>query len=264
MTTPSNHLLLIPIIAIWTLVDCATTGSRSSTPPSRLASTASMALVPEGSFMMGHEQGEDDERPAHEVTHKAFRMDRFEVTNADYEECVDAGVCGQAGSLSQSGLDGDKQPVVGVTWMDADRYCRWVGKRLPTEAEWERAARGTQGRLYPNGAKAGPSTANLRGSTDGHAMTSPVGSFPNGATPEDGIHDLAGNAAEWCSDGYDPTYYKKSIPWTNPQGPGYTEEKVVRGGSYLDSDYNARSTARSRMAVNLSSNTVGFRCAADE
>lgn len=223
-----------------------------------------MARLAATTFRMGSDQGEPDETPAHEVTLKGFLLDRTEVTNDDYRACVDANACGAAASFTAPGLGGGKQPVVGVSWFDADRYCKWVGKRLPTEAEFERAVRGGDGRYYPWPGKYDPSRGNMRGAVDGHEKTAPVGSFPSGVSQEAPVLDLVGNAAEWVSDWYDPAYYTRPEAAQDPQGPdGLSGEKSVRGGSYLDPEYAGRGSARSRMEANQNSNAIGFRCAVD-
>jgi formylglycine-generating enzyme required for sulfatase activity len=223
-----------------------------------------MALLPTTHFLMGSNTGEPDETPPHDVTVAAFLLDRTEVTNEDFAACADAEVCRPATSASTPGLSGDRQPVVGVTWNDAHGFCTWAGKRLPTEAEFERAIRGAVGRVYPFDGNPNETKANFRGNRDGFSLTAPVGSFPLGISKEAPLLDLVGNAAEWTADWYDPAYYTSSETWNNPTGPSaISGEKVVRGGSHLDPDYLGRGSSRSRMEVNQSSNAVGFRCAAD-
>jgi formylglycine-generating enzyme required for sulfatase activity len=134
---------------------------------------------------------------------------------------------------------------------------------LPTEAEWERAAHHPKYQLYPWAGAFKPQNANLRGDADGYARPAPVGSFPQGASGL-GILDMAGNAAEWCSDWYESTWYQKS-PEKNPKGPSeQTGSKVVRGGAHTDNDYLGRTTARASIDPNVANDAVGFRCAADQ
>lgn len=244
---------------------CATARSEQpSGPPGRVTDRDAMVRLPAVTFQMGADQGETDEVPRHEVRLAAFRLDRTEVTNRDYKACISANVCGPAQSLSTPGLSADNQPVTGVSWYDADKFCRWAEKRLPTEAEWERAARGEEGRIYPWGTRFDPARANVRGGADGFEKTAPVGSFREGVTKEGPIFDLAGNAAEWVSDWYDPSYYRTAETFENPTGPEAAGgDKTVRGGSHVDPDFNARSSARSRMEINNRSTAVGFRCASD-
>ncbi|MBN2361565.1 MAG: SUMF1/EgtB/PvdO family nonheme iron enzyme, partial [Deltaproteobacteria bacterium] len=161
--------------------------------PGRLADRSSMAHIEAGTFEMGDNQGEPHEYPVHTVDLDAFLIDITEVTNEDYRACVDANVCRKVKEMDDPLFGGAKQPVVGVTWSDAFKYCKWVGKRLPTEAEWERAARGTEKRMYPFMGGYTEKKANLRGSADGFSYTAPVKSFPDGKNP-DGLFDMAGNA----------------------------------------------------------------------
>lgn len=223
-----------------------------------------MARIPATTFRMGTIQGETDEQPPHDVQLGAFLLDRTEVTNADYAVCVDANVCTASQSAADPHLNGARHPVVGITWTDANHYCEWVGKRLPTEAEFERAIRGSTNRPYAFEGKWDNKRANVRGTEDGHEFTAPVGSYPMGMSKEGPVLDLNGNAAEWCSDWYDPVYYASQEEWADPKGPSLLSgDKVVRGGSYSDPEYAVRASARGRMQKNLASSTIGFRCAAN-
>jgi sulfatase modifying factor 1 len=248
-----------------TLACASTRSTQPSGPPGRITDRDSMVRLSAATFSMGADQGETDETPLHTVSLKAFWLDRTEVTNRDYRACVSANVCGPAQSLDVPGMNGDSQPVTGVSWYDADKFCRWAEKRLPTEAEWERAARGAENRQFPWGSKYENNRANMRGDADGFKKTAPVGKFPAGVSREAALHDLSGNAAEWVNDWYDPAYYRSQETFENPQGPdGIGGDKVVRGGSYVDPDFNARVSSRSRMEINNRSDAVGFRCAQDE
>ncbi len=208
-----------------------------------------------------------NELTAHAVTLSPYWMDRFEVTVASYERCVDAGVCAEP-PYDEGGakLRVDDLPVVMITWNDAVAYCGYVGQRLPTEAEWERAARGPTGRRFPWGDQPGSRRANhgsfaldRNDGSDGFVELAPVGSYPDGRTP-DGIADLAGNAAEWTADNYEDAY--EPIPVTDPKGPRYGTFKAVRGGSYLMGMPWLRGAARLYRSVSTRSPDLGFRCAA--
>ena len=198
-----------------------------------------------------------DEAPLHLVDLSSFWIYRTEVTNLQYRLCVDEGDCSPP-ALPEFFLDDrfSEHPVVYVDWFSAKNYCEWAGGRLPTEAEWEKAARGTDGRLFPWGSEPECGLANVKGCTQG--LTSPVGSFTEGASPY-GVYDLAGNAAEWVSDWYSPTYYQES-PNQDPVGPTTGEMRVVRGGSWKNPFTGVRSTNRSANFPEIFSSGVGFRC----
>ena len=204
--------LLLPLLLC---VSCAT--ARSTAPqgaPSGLTDKDAMARLPAVTFKMGSNNGETDEMPPHDVVLKSYLLDRTEITNEDYQACVDANVCTPSQGSTDANLNKGRQPAVGVTWTDANRYCEWVGKRLPTEAEFERATRGTSNRMYAFEGKA-VEKSNLRGADDGFEHTAPVGSFPLGQSKEAPVLDLTGNAAEWVSDWYDPTYYSTPVSYTH-------------------------------------------------
>lgn len=240
--------------------------------------------IPAGTFHMGgfDVRAAPDEFPAREVTLAAFWMDQFEVTNAMYRLCVGAGVCTDPQDLSSSRRpeyyvipEFKDYPVVYVTWGQAQAYCGWAGRRLPTEAEWERAARGDDMRTFPWGEdKPDYRFANFNFIV---RDTTRVGSYPMGAGPF-GVFDMAGNVAEWTNDFYNPKYYG-SGDLVNPQGPppGSNFFRVVRGGSLGDAEVNIRASKRSSvLGSNLNSipgseaylggfsPRIGFRCAADE
>ena len=255
-----------------------------------------MLAVPAGRFVMGADgKGERDEAPAHEVTIGTFLLDKVEVTNEAYDECVRARACQpyrtHVAEDMKLGPDkrfrGPTQPVVGVSWFDAKAYCEWRGKRLPSEAEWEKAARGPDGRSYPWG-ETDPDPDRLAcfaGSRTG--ATLPVGSFPNGAGPY-GHLDLTGNVWEWTADLYDPYAYKRpgaarGVPGTcdeiqqaqdelrtNHQ-QGYTGtnpipvecERVLRGGAFNYNGRGLRASNRVHHAPNFRLVVAGFRCAGD-
>jgi formylglycine-generating enzyme required for sulfatase activity len=222
-----------------------------------------MVRILAGPFIMG---GGDqaDEQPRRTVTLPAFDIDADEVTRADYARCVAAGACeppvGQGAGDTRS-----RMPVTGVTWNDADAYCRFVHKRLPTEAEWERAARGRDGRIYPWGDVLDCARANF-GNYDGEGRCPQnpgrpveVGRFAAGDSVE-GVHDLAGNVWEWVADWYDPRYYAHA-PAQNPKGPSHGERRVVRGGACCSMFGLPRASNRNAFPPDYRDDDLGFRCA---
>ncbi len=197
----------------------------------------------------------DEEKPAHSVTLDAFWIDRTEVTNGQYRQCVEAGACEEPTCWDNADLNAPDQPVVCVTWDDAQAYAGWAGGRLPTEAEWEKAARGTDGRLYPWGENVPDcQTANFKGCV---GRTPTVGSQPGGASPY-GALDMAGNAWEWVADWYDETYHGDA-PVQNPQGPASGERRVLRGGSFDMSESRLRTAFRIGNRPAYSNWDLGFR-----
>ena len=225
-----------------------------------------MRLVPAGNFIAGSDNGFPEEKPVHTVYLDDFYIDKFEVTNALYKACVDAGVCSppqKTGSFTRSNYYGDSEydnfPVVFVTWEEAQAYCQWRGMKLPTEAQWEKAARGTDGRIYPWGNDASPSNANFN---DSVGDTTAVGSYENGKSPY-GVYDMAGNAWEWVADWFSSTYYLET-PLTNPTGPALGEYRVLRGGSWHDDSTIITTSNRGWNQLEYFENTdFGFRCATD-
>lgn len=215
-----------------------------------------------------------DEFAPHEVYLSDFWIDRTEVTLARYRQCVAAGRCSEPPYASGAArFDRPDYPVVMVTWQDASTFCAWSGGRLPTEAEWERAARGMTGRQYPWGQVYNPSLANHGrnptfggfggfvwselDASDGFGELAPVGSFPDGRTA-DGIDDLAGNVEEWVSDFYAPEYPRASA--ANPTGPAAGDERVLRGGSYVQGRVILRNAARGHDYAMIRRPWRGFRC----
>ncbi len=225
----------------------------------RPADGAVMVFVPAGQFQMGSTDADrdarDEEKPAHTVTLDAFWIDKTEVTNGQYRQCVEAGACEEPSCWDNADLNAPDQPVVCVTWGDAQTYAAWAGGRLPTEAEWEKAARGTDGRLYPWGGNAPDcQDANYKGCV---GRTATVDSHPDGASPY-GALDMAGNVWEWVADWYDETYYSDA-PTHNPQGPDSGERRVVRGGSFDMSESRLRTAYRIGNLPAYSNWDVGFR-----
>ena len=221
----------------------------------------SMAVVPAGEFMMGSPTGDSDEQPAHKVYVDAFSMDKYEVTVGQYAAFLQAtGVDSPSDWKTMNQPSHQKRPVANVDSTDATAYCKWAGKRLPTEAEWEKAARGTDGRLYPWGNDPPtPLHANF-GKTDwnNHGVLAPIGTFEDGKSPY-GIYDMAGNVWEWVSDWYDYNYYKTS-PSQNPTGPSTGGTKAIRGGAWNSNPRAMRSANRSLISP-TDQGLDGFRCA---
>ncbi|MBK7860665.1 MAG: SUMF1/EgtB/PvdO family nonheme iron enzyme [Archangiaceae bacterium] len=218
---------------------------------------AGMVHVPAGAFQMGSASGDADEAPAHMVTLSAFDIDTTEVTQGAYAECVTASAC-TAPSSAYEPTTRAAWPVVSVSWAQAQAYCAFRAKRLPTEAEWEKAARGTDGRSYPwgNGA-ATCALANTQGCSD--AGAEPVGMHPGGASPY-GALDLAGNVWEWTADWYSATWYA-SAPSIDPQGPDAGTYRAYRGGSAGNDATLARSSNRaSTYSPAVGGSGLGFRC----
>jgi formylglycine-generating enzyme required for sulfatase activity len=237
--------------------------------------------IPAGNFQMGSEEY-SNERPVHKVVLKEYCIDKYPVTNAQYKKFVDETYYKTDAEKEGYGrvrignrwkrvtsarwqrpdginpLNGkEDHPVVQVSYNDAVEYCKWAGKRLPTEAEWERAARGEDENKFPWGNSEPDDTLanyyNLIGDT------TPVDKYSKGQSPY-GLYDMAGNVYQWVFDWYDKNYYKES-PKENPQGPEKSRgERVVRGGSFIESAESLRSTSRDRYAENYRSYLFGFRC----
>lgn len=193
-----------------------------------------------------------NESPEHNVWLNAFYIDIYEVTQQHFERVM---------GKNPSKFKGANRPVEKVTWEEANQYCQRVGKRLPTEAEWEKAAKGGRDSLFPWGNEVGSNRANCDGcgSQWDNIETAPVGSFePNGY----GLYDMAGNAWEWIADWYDRNYYNK-IPRENPRGPTTGKLKVLRGGAWGNNPLLMRSAARSWCSPTKRADVLGFRCVAD-
>jgi formylglycine-generating enzyme required for sulfatase activity len=231
---------------------------------------APMVLVPAGEFTMGSNDGSDDEKPAHQVSLDAYYLDKYEVTVGQYAKFLEArGMNEPPMWTTMDQPPNQKRPVVNVDWSDANNYCEWAGKRLPTEAEWEKAARGTDGRIYPWGNDPpDPLRANYgKEKWNNHTALAPVGQLKDGKSPY-GIYDLAGNVWEWVSDWYDPDYYTTSPP-QNPKGPENGKYRVLRGGSWDLAQEHLRSTRRdfnlplspSYESPSYRNFNSGFRCA---
>ncbi|CUQ68314.1 MAG: formylglycine-generating enzyme family protein [Nitrospira sp.] len=224
-----------------------------------------MVQIPEGPFTMGSNDGDPDEAPEHQVFLKGFYIDLKEVTQAEYMRFAKMTKRPmpriEVFEDDQSKLLQPEFAAMSVSWSDAAAYCKWAGKRLPTEAEWEKAGRGEGKRKYAWGDKFAPEHANLDGSEDGYKYLAPPGSFESGRSPY-GLYDMTGNVAEWVADSYDENYYKKS-PYRDPKGPEDGDLKVVRGGSWRETTHNARLSKRFAAKHWRADITIGIRCAAD-
>ncbi len=222
-----------------------------------------MVLIPAGEFSMGSDKGDDDEQPIHRVFIDSFYIDKFEVTNGRFAKFVEAVQIEPPWGFKdkETPVVHIDQPVRWVNWMDAMGYCLWAGKRLPTEAEWEKAARGTDGRLYPWGNDAPTPAHAVFGLKEGADTVSAIGNRDKGKSPY-GVHDMAGNLYEWTIDWYDEQFYSKN-PAINPRGPAEGTAKVQRGGSYTNAPYRLRSTFRTKGDPTEHDPNVGFRCAQD-
>lgn len=236
-------------------------------------------LVPAGDFLMGSAgdlDADEDEQPQRTIFLDAFWVDQTEITNRMYAACVAAGACttpAQISSNSRADYYEDPAyagyPVVHVSRQAAAVYCQWAGRRLPSEAEWEKAARGSDGRIFPWGNALGDFRANFCDRScafnwaavainDSQQELGPVGSYPQGASPF-GALDMVGNAYEWVLDEYDAFYYA-GMPASNPVNPPTSNEAVIRGGSWFDRSAFIRAANRVNVEATLAGDNVGFRC----
>ena len=243
----------------------AATAAESPTPaptvPELPAVTDIMVEIPAGPFVMGQDDGDREDRPAHEVDLPAYEIDKFEVTNADFAAFVEATGYESDGEkigkkywLDSFSEGKENHPVVRVTWNDAAAYCEWLGKRLPTEAEWEKAARGTEAFRYPWGNEWDPNKANVKEA--GLRSTAVVGSFGQGASPF-GVEDMVGNVWEWTGDWY------QAYPGNSAGDRYYGEQcRVTRGGGWFDDEPQATTFNRNCGVPDKTLNDdLGFRCA---
>ncbi len=237
---------------------------------------APMILVLVGSFPMGVPSGDKDggrdEYPRHDVFVDTFAIDKFEVTNGRYLEFVKSTghrVPQNPRNPTRNLWQGDsiteslaERPVINVDWFDAEAYCRWAGKRLPTEAEWEKAAKGTSDRRFPWG-NVEPTAKHLNYNQRwiGEKTLMPVGSYEAGKSPY-GVYDMAGNVWEWVNDWYDAYYYEKS-PNKNPKGPDTGTKKVIRGAGWQNETPTVRIFTRVESDPTVRNESTGFRCASD-
>jgi formylglycine-generating enzyme required for sulfatase activity len=270
----NQKLRVLLVLLIPMLVVSACSRSISVTPPAggslgdtwpRPTDGMVMVYVPVGKFEMGSMEGHDDEQPLHIVALDGFWIDQTEVTNAQYWRCVKARSCTLPKWFSSPTRDSyftnpdyDDSPVIYVSWFQAEAYCKWAGARLPTEAEWEYAARGSDERVYPWGNESPDCTKVNYESTEGDCRgdTTTVGSYPAGAS-WCGALDMAGNVWEWVADWYGD-YPSTSL--TNPMGPATGDRKVLRGGSWGFPLVTIRSADRYRSRPQPGDPFTGFRC----
>ncbi len=227
--------------------------------------------VPAGEFLMGSKDNDplaflQDEKPQRKIYLDAFWIDQTEVTNKQYQLCVASGQCTSLERKFSGYIDSYHNnsdfadfPVMYVDWYQANDYCEWAGRRLPTEAEWEKASRGTDGFIYPWGDNP-PDPSMLNYNQDfNDGSTTRVGSYPAGASPF-GALDMSGNVSEWVADWYDEEFYQ-TAPGRNPQGPSLGEKRVIRGGSFSSAEWILRCAGRSSQGPDEYYRGVGFRCA---
>lgn len=228
--------------------------------PPDISQQEDMVMIPAGEFVRGYDGGGFDEKPQSRIRLDAYWVDRYEVTYGAYMAFVDA--TGHRKPISRYVKNFEKlsaltQPAVYVSWEDADEYCRYRSARLPTEAEWEKAARGPNGLLWPWGNQDKPGAANT-GNPDPFEFPTPAASFPQDKSPY-GVYDLAGNAMEWVSDWYQEDAYATSS--ANPTGPSNGSYKVIKGASWGTVGKETRLTVRLKMVPDFRDTTIGFRCA---
>ncbi|MED5580315.1 MAG: formylglycine-generating enzyme family protein [Nitrospinota bacterium] len=249
-----------------------------------------LVFIPSGSFVIGSNNGDGDERPKRQIYVNSFWIDQHELSVGKFARFViqtrhqttaerkgwswvwDSSLKkGKGWWRKEKGVNWKKpqgissdwkkmpdQPVSHVTWFDADSYCKWAGRELPTEAQWERAARGDEERMFPWGNERNAKNANLKGTKDGFDGVSPVGSFPQGASVF-GVLDMSGNVWEWVSDWYASTHYQK-MKLKNPSGPLKGKKKVIRGASWGSKLLWSRVSNRYSRNRNYRNNKIGFRC----
>ena len=258
-------------------------GKRVAAERAKLPAHDEMVKIPAGTFLMGSDKKVDrnaypPELPQRKVYLDAYEIDKFEVTTVQFLKFVLA--TGRQPLIDWQYDGGNFQetmashPVMHVSWFDADAYCQWAGKRLPTSAEWEKAARGEDGRIYPWGNEpAGLSRANFgRTGLSGPVRDRPerlllyppiisVDKYENAVSPY-GVYQMSGNVAEWTADWYDSSYYKRA-PDRNPKGPEKGTQKAFRGGGWVDSTPSVRPAQRNGTEPNTKMNWLGFRCARD-
>lgn len=273
-----NSIFLLALVLLTNGVTRAT-GTPEKSVRTPAATEHLIVFIPEGPFTMGLDDGEKDESPAHVVHLDGFYLDKHEVTNSQYLAFINSRPP-KPGGLQDSLLlavdDSDlqikwtgeryelksaavgKRPIVEVTWEGARAYCEWSGGRLPSEAEWEKGARGTDGRSYPWGGGISRERANYKGL---FSQPVEVGHYADGVSPY-GALDLAGNVWEWVADWYDSSYYSRS-PERDPSGPASGTFRTIKGGAWGTEGRFLRSSYRYGIAPHWSDDSIGFRCARD-
>lgn len=280
---PATVAPTLPPTVAATQVPTAVPPTNPPAPPPVSFQGTELVTVPEGVLRMGSPGGfAENEQPQHDVRMGAYAIEKFEVTNDQYQACVNAGVCSGAGDR----LNGGNFPVVNVSWNQAQTYCTWIGRRLPNEAEWERAARGEDNWEYSWSNRPAPHfewNAQFHGSplsfceascaaphfiedvNDGFPTTAPIGSFITSETGRQqdistgfGVADMNGNVSEWVSNWFDPTAYQQGFP-IDVQGPAAGDSKVYRGGSWATEPL--RLATRFSLPPDQRKNDLGFRCA---
>ena len=258
------------ILITLVLLSCQTVSNAANTPTPTPPSDeiidtkgVPIRLVPAGEFIMGSENADSNERPSHKVYQDAFYMDTYEVTNALYQVCVNAGGCtppqetfSETRPDYYGGSKFEDFPVLNVDWNQASAYCEWRGGSLPTEAQWEKAARGTDERIRPWGNGV---SCDQVGYMDCVDDTVKVGSYESGMSPY-GMYDMAGNVWEWVADWYSETYYQNS-PYENPLGPENGMVRVIRGGAWNNNEDYLRTSVRDGYPPEEFREFIGFRCA---
>ncbi|MBI1928515.1 SUMF1/EgtB/PvdO family nonheme iron enzyme [Candidatus Poribacteria bacterium] len=263
----SWSLVVIIFLVLCLIVESVTLVVVTDRLMSRPIVSSNMVLIPAGEFQMGSVDGDDDEKPTHPVYLDAFYIDVCEVTNEDYKRFMDDTGHPAPQYWKDDRFNAPDQPVVGVSWYDAAAYCQWAGRRLPTEAEWEKAARGELvGKKYPWGDSIDPKRANYGRNV---GRTSPVGTYPpNGY----GLYDMAGNVWEWCMDEMDGSFYQKPFDPKNPvSGPfirfdnqdftHFTKDHVLRGGCWHNPEGDLRVAQRNGDTSRNTNYLFGFRTA---
>jgi formylglycine-generating enzyme required for sulfatase activity len=288
-----NISLMVILAAVLALAGCLNAGEgiEAGEARIRIIDGMEMVYVPGGYFWMGSAE-EDvldaleqcslywdhcsqdqfaDESPSHKVFLDGFWIDRTEVSNQQYQRCIDAGVCHPSRCRDGLQFDGPDQPVVCINWKEAGNYCGWIGGRLPSEAEWEYAARGQTGAIYPWGDVFDGTRLNYCDQScgrprsdatfnDGQYYSAPVGTYPEGAS-WCGALDMAGNVSEWVEDGF-AKYGSRTE--RNPAGPLQAETRVIRGGSWFMSPVETRSAWRQGLPQDNWFDDLGFRCLVPE